>query len=164
MNTRRLALATLFAVLAFMTYMLFYDTLIPGLPQGSYRLANPFGFTIATFWLTAGQIIIAGFILHLMVGAIDRKKEDYLRALFIVSLMTLLFSFTYVIFPRVGPFFYIVYSVGMAPWYAVPFEILWTSFVVVVSAALIHKEYKISMNYATLFSLIIYLGITAAAS
>ena len=144
--------------------MFYYDTLIPGLPEGSYRLANPGGFLLATIWLTLGQIIIAGFILHMMAGAVDRRNEDYLKALFIVSLMTLLFAYTYVIFPQFGPFFYIVYSVGLAPWYAVPFEILWTSFVVILGAALIRREYRLTMNLATLFSLIIYLGITAAAS
>jgi len=46
----------------------------------------------------------------------------------------------------------------------VPFEILWTSFVVILGAALIRREYRLTMNLATLFSLIIYLGITAAAS
>lgn len=159
-----MASAIVFAVAAFAIYMLFYDTLIPGLPQGSYRLANPSGFVLSTFWLVTGQIIIAGFILHLMAAAVDRKREDMLRALCIVSVMTFLFSVTYFIFPNYGPFFYVVYSVGMAPWYAIPFEIFWTAFVVVLGAVLIHKEYKMNMNYATLFSLIIYLGITVAAS
>jgi hypothetical protein len=164
MNYKIFFSGLLLGLAAFIIYLFYYDTLIPGLIEGSYRLTNFTGFAISCFLLADGQIIIGGFLLNVMATAVDKKKGDYLRGLFIVSLMTFLFSFTYVIFPQYGPFFYIVYSVGMAPWYSIPFEILWTSFVVIFGAIMIHREYKMNMNYATLFSIIIYLGITAAAS
>ncbi len=164
MNYRRLVLGVIFAIAAYTIYLLFYDTLIPGLPQGSFRLANPTAFYIASFLLVSGQIMIGGFLLNMLAAVMKKGEMDALKGYFIASAMTLLFAFTYAIFHGYGPFYYIVYFAGIGPWYALPFEIVWSVFAVVIGTVLVNKEYKLSMNHALLFSAIVYIFITVGAS
>ena len=163
MNHKRLFLGLLFGIAAFVVYLFYYDTLIPGLIGGSYRLTNPAGFIISCFLLAGGQVIIGGFLLNVMAGAAG-KKMDILKGDFIASITALLFAFTYVFFPRYGPFYYVVYTAGQGPWYAIPFELFWSAVIILCTAVLMKKQYQLPAKHAVLFSGIVYIFMTVGAS
>ncbi len=161
-NNKLLAASACFLILAIAIYFSFFDILIPGLPDGSYRLAIGDLFFIPSVLLAIGQTFIPGFTLHASTALFNAKK-DFLKAIFISSLLTFLFSLTYVIFPFYGPFYYIVFAVG-GPWYALPVEILWSAITVSTGALLIRKFYGLNLKISYAISLLVVAGIVVAAS
>ncbi|MBI4173688.1 MAG: hypothetical protein HY519_03125 [Candidatus Aenigmarchaeota archaeon] len=157
------AAAIAFTALAFIIYTMFFDILIPGLPDGSYRQAVGALFAIPAFLLAGGQTLIAGFFLHALTHLYKGRQPAYYKAAFITAVMTLMFSFTYVIFPNFGPFYYIVFAVG-GPDYALPVEIFWTLFTIGVGTYLTRRIYGIAYPQAALSIALVLLGITVAAS
>ena len=98
-----------------MIYLLFYDILIPGLPNGSYRLAVGQFFAIPSLLLLLGQVLIGGMIILFASSSIKKEKlnaDNFAKPLFIASFLTLIFAVMYVIYPFFGPFYYIVFSSG----------------------------------------------------
>jgi len=161
-NNKLLAASACFLILAIAIYFSFFDILIPGLPDGSYRLAIGDLFLVPAIILAVGQSFILGFALHASTALFNAKK-DFLKAIFISSLLTFLFSLTYVIFPFFGPFYYIVFAVG-GPWYALPVEILWSAVTVSIGALLIRKFYRLDLKISYAISLLVVAGIVVAAS
>ncbi len=148
--------------LTLIIYFKYYDILIPGLPNGSYRIAIGTLFLLPSFLLAGGQIAFGGFFLHMMTTAI-KGEGDLLKAIFITSCITLFFSITYVIFPLFGPFYYIVFVTG-GPWYALYIELLWTGIIFIFGSFMIRKLYNIEYKISLLFTICIYVFITVAAS
>lgn len=161
-DNKLLMASSTFILLAFVVYVLFYDILIPGLPGGSYRLAVGYLFLVPSLMLAVGQAFILGFFLHMTAAALAGKR-DFLKALFIASFLTFLFSVTYVIFPFYGPFYYIVFAVG-GPWYALPVEVLWSAITISAGALLIHRFFNLPVKASHLISSLIVAGIIVTAS
>lgn len=164
MNARRLVIGVACAVVAYVLYLSYYDILIPGLPEGSYRLATTLGFAVASFLLVGGQILIGGFLINVMAAFGRARNEDCLKGDSIASVMTVLFALTYAIFPHFGPFYYIVFSATQGAWYVMLFEVLWSAFIVLIGAALIRWQYNIRLWHALVFATVAYIFITVAAS
>lgn len=162
-NHKKGLLTLAFFVLAFVLYAFYYDILIPGLPDGSYRLATNNGLIIVAFLLAGGQTAIGGFFLNVCAGA-SGAKLDYQNGLLISAFMTFMFSMTYFFFPNFGPFYYIAFATSNAPWYVFPFEVIWTAIVICTSALITKREYNIGIAHALLFCAIAYTFITVGAS
>lgn len=151
---------------SFLIYLSYYDILIPGLPNGSFRLAVGPLIVAPFFILAAGQVVIGGLIIYFGVTSIIRRcefKKDYTISLFIASLMTFLFSLTYVIYPFYGPFYYIIFLAGGPP-EVILVEIIWSAIMLAASTLLIGKLHKIKRKYAFLIAAIAIIFITVAAS
>jgi hypothetical protein len=167
-------LVVLFLLAAFAVYYNFFDILIPGMQSGdSYRLAVGQFFVIPIILLLLGQSMIAGFIFQLMSKALIPKKSDsirsllragYLRAWLIGAVMTFWFSLTYMIFPKYGPFYYVVFVYQAGPSYALPIEIIWTVAGVLIGTYLGKKFLNIPCKMSLLAAAAAYLIITVAAS
>ena len=156
-----------FTIASFVIYMLFYDILIPGLPNGSYRLAVGSMFAIPALLLLAGQVAIGGLIILFAASSIRREKLSksiYVKSLFVASLLTLLFSVTYVIYPFFGPFYYIVFSSGGVSPLILIGEIAWTIIMVVSGTLLTRKLHKLPAKWSLLVTIIAIIFITVAAS
>ena len=84
---RELSIATaVLSAVSFVIYLSFYDILIPGLPEGSYRLAIGSMFAIPALLLALGQVGIGGAIITFAVSSIRKErlsKENYLKSLFV---------------------------------------------------------------------------------
>ena len=143
-------------------YTAYFDILLPGFSDGSYRKAVGEMFIIPSVLLAAGQIFFGGFLLHMCTSAIA-KKGDFLRSLSIAAIMAFMFSLTYVMFPFYGPFYYIVF-VLTGPWYALPLEIAYTAATVLASAYLIRRFYDIEWKISIFVAAVILGGMTVAAS
>lgn len=161
-DNRLLSATVIFTALAFAVYLLYFDILIPGLPDGSYRLAVGQWFAVPSLMLALGQALIFGFFLHMTVSAFTRRS-DFLKAVFVSSFLTFLFSLTYIIFPSYGPFYFIVFAVG-GPWHALPVEILWSAVIVTAGAFLIRGFYGLPLKVSLFASALVVAGITVAAS
>ncbi|KHO47381.1 MAG: hypothetical protein QT00_C0002G0031 [archaeon GW2011_AR5] len=165
---RELSIATaVLSAVSFVIYLSFYDILIPGLPEGSYRLAIGSMFAIPALLLALGQVGIGGAIITFAVSSIRKErlsKENYLKSLFVASLITLLFAFTYVIYPFYGPFYYIVFSAGGLSPVIIAGEIAWTAIMVVAGTLLISRMNKLRTSHALLVTVIAIIFITVAAS
>ncbi len=123
---------------SFIIYLNYYDILIPGLPNGSYRLAIGELFAIPVFLLSVGQVVIGAVMIFASVN-LFRKKPNMAKSLFISSFMVFLFSLTYIIFPMFGPFYYIVFVTADAPSYVLGIEMAWTAVTLVISTISIAK-------------------------
>lgn len=161
-NLRFYAVVLVLAVMSITVYAMYFDILLPGYADGSYRKAVGDLFIIPSVLLALGQIFIAGFFLHAIAIAIA-KKNDFLRALVITAVMTVMFSLTYVMFPFYGPFYYIVFAVT-GPSYALPVEIAYTTTMVLISSYLIRKFYGMELKTSVFVAAVVLLGITVAAS
>ena len=148
---------------SFVIYMNYYDILIPGIPNGSYRLAVGNLFAIPVFILSVGQVLIGAFMIF-ACAYLFKGKERATRSFFISSVMVALFSFTYVIFPMFGPFYYIVFATGGTPSNVLEVEIAWTIITLAVSTVLIAKMKKIKMYDALFTALVTGIFIVVAAS
>ena len=161
-NPRFYALVLILAAMSILVYSLYFDILLPGYADDSYRKAVGDLFIIPSVLLALGQIFIAGFFLHMIAAAIT-KKSDFLKALVITAVMTSMFSLTYVMFPFYGPFYYIVFAIT-GPGYALPVEIAYTTAMILVSSYLIRKFYGMELKTSVFVAAVILLGITVAAS
>lgn len=161
-SSRLYLLVLLLFLLSTVVYALYFDILLPGFMDGSYRKAIGEMFIIPSVLLAAGQIFFGGFLLHMCTSAIS-KKGDFLRSLSIAAVMAFMFSLTYVMFPFYGPFYYIVF-VLTGPWYALPLEIAYTAATVLVSAYLIRRFHGIEWKISIFVAAVILGGMTVAAS
>ena len=148
---------------SFLVYLNFFDILIPGLPNGSYRAVVGAWFAVPSFILSVGQILISGFIISAAVHLFGGKVRPS-RSLFTASLMVFLFSLTYVIFPFFGPFYYIIFYAGGVPPYVLAIEVAWSAALLAVSTLLISKLHKMELRLALLTTIITGIFIVVAAS
>ncbi len=140
--TKYKLLTFFFLALAFVTYGLYLDILIPGLTNNSYRdTVGPILILIPSFLLAAGQIMIAGFVTYMTVRTLthDSTRIRIWQALAIGALLTFLFSLTYAFYPGHGPIYYLAWVSGPQSASALPVEILWTLFEIFIVAYLIRR-------------------------
>jgi hypothetical protein len=161
-NPALYALALLFFMLSITVYALYFDILLPGFADGSYRKAVGNLFIIPSILLAFGQIFVGGFFLHMISMALTRRS-DFLKALVSAGAMTFMFSLTYVMFPFYGPFYYIIF-VLTGPSYALPVEIAYTTAMVLISSYIIRKFYGMDSKISIFVAMAILVGITVAAS
>ncbi len=161
-NSSYCALVLLFFITALAVYALYFDILLPGYINGSYRNAVGNWFIVPAALLAAGQVFFAGFFLHMIAMALKRKN-DFLQAMVITGAMTFAFSLTYVIFPFFGPFYYIIFAVT-GPWYALPVEIAYSAIVVSFFSWLLKRTYGMDWKTAVFVTAALLVGITVAAS
>lgn len=162
LNKNYLACAVIFSLIAFAVYLQFFDILIPGLPNGSYRLAVGQFFAIPAFMLAGGQVLIGGAIIFFAASTFGKARE-FEKSLFISSVLVLMFSLTYVLFPMYGPFYYIVFAVGGPP-YALALEFLWSISMLAVGTSLVKKLHGTNWRYALVATFITGVFIIVAAS
>jgi len=148
---------------SFVIYLNYYDILIPGIPDGSYRLAVGTLFVIPAFILSVGQLLIGAFIIF-AAAYLFKGREHVTRSFFVSAVVVFLFSLTYVIFPMFGPFYYIVFATGIAPPHVLEVEIAWTLTILAVSTLLIAKMNKIKMHDALFTAAVTIIFIVVAAS
>ncbi len=161
----KIALATLaFSAAAIAVYSAFFDVLIPNVANDSYRAAIGPLFIVPIVVLVFAQVGIGGFFLHAISSVSGKKSADLLRSLLIASVMAFLFSLTYMMFPKYGPFYFIVFVYSSSPWYALPLVAAWTFFSISVGAFLAHRLLKLPCKTSYLAAGLAYTLILAAAS
>jgi hypothetical protein len=151
------------ATFAFIVYMLFYDILIPGITNGSYRAVVGVWFAIPSFLLAYGQALIAGTIIY-FASRTFTGKASYAKSFFISSTLVMIFSLTYVIFPFFGPFYFIVFATGIAPPNVLFIEVAWAAVAVVVCTLLLEKLHGVRRKYALFTALVTLIFVVVAAS
>lgn len=163
--TKYKLLTLVFLSLAFLTYGIWLDILIPGLPGGSYRqTVGPILILLPSFVLAAGQIMIGGFITYMTVRTLthDSTRIRIWQALAIAGLLTFLFSLTYAFFPNHGPLYYLAFVGGNV--YALPVEVLWSFAEIVSVAYLIRRHCTVTWRQGLFTSSFVLLLLTLAAS
>ena len=154
----------LFMAAAVIVYYIFFDILIPNIQNDSYRAAvGPF-FIIPVIILAVGQAFLGGIIFYLFSKAYRPEKADFLRASLIGAALTFWFSLTYALFPKYGPFYYIVFIYGEAPWYALPVEIAWTVTAILIGTFLTRKIFAMPLKKCFYASVVVYTVMTLGAS
>ncbi len=161
-NSSYILVVSAFFLAALAVYALYFDILLPGYMNGSYRAAVGDWFLIPSAILASGQIFFAGFFLHMIAVAL-KKGNDFLKATAITSAMTFAFSLTYVMFPFFGPFYYIIFVVT-GPSYALPVEIAYSVITVSFFAWLLRKTYGMDWKTSLFVTMALLAGITVAAS
>lgn len=161
-NKNYVAVSIILFLIAFIIYTYYYDILIPGLPNGSYRHAIGQFFAIPAFLLAAGQVMLAGAIIFFAANTYN-NDQDFEKSLLISSVLVLMFSLTYVIFPMYGPFYYIVFAVGGPP-YVLAIEFVWSIAMLVVATGMISKIHKIGKLHALITAFVTLVFIMVAAS
>ena len=159
-------LTFIFLALSFIAYGLYLDILIPGLPGNSYRqTVGPIFMLIPSFFLAAGQIVIAGFVTYMMVRTLshDSTRIRMWQALAIGALLTFLFSLTYAFFPGHGPIYYLAWVAGPQTALALLVEILWTAFEIVSVAYLIRRYCTVTWRQGLFTSSFVLLLLVLAA-
>ncbi|MBI2675487.1 MAG: hypothetical protein HYX24_03445 [Candidatus Aenigmarchaeota archaeon] len=150
---------------SFFVYVAFFDILMPGLPEGSYRLAVGQLFAIPSFILAFGQIAISAIFLYHIAAANGAKVAGtFSRSVFVASVLTFLFSLTYVIFPHFGPFYYIVFAAEKAPANVLPIEIAWTLAALLIGSLAYERIYKLGFRESLFYIALVYVFISVAAS
>ena len=134
-------------LVAMVIYSNYYDILIPGITQGSYRVVIGQLFVVPAFLLSVGQILIGAFMIFASV-ALFKGKEQETKSVFIATVMVLIFSLTYVIFPMFGPFYFIVFATSIAPPGVLLIEVVWAVVFMAAATLLIHKLEKMPLRYA----------------
>ena len=160
---RYLLAAIFLALISFVVYVNYYDILIPGIPNGSYKLAVGNLFAIPSFILLAGQVFVGAFIIYACVY-LFHGKEHATKSLLISSTMAFMFSLTYVIFPMFGPFYYIVFATGTAPPHVIEIELVWTILTLSISTFLVSRLGKVELRKAFFTALVVGIFIVVAAS
>jgi len=109
-NDALLGLTVLLFALAVVNYYVNFDILAPGIGNGTGSVRADMGpyFLIPILVLAAVQALYVSGVLHLVTRAFYSEKRDFLKALFVSSLLVLLYSIFYTIFPSWGPYLYIV--------------------------------------------------------
>ncbi|HLC67333.1 MAG TPA: hypothetical protein VJI12_00445 [archaeon] len=148
---------------SFVVYVNYYDILIPGIQDGSYRVAVGQFFAVPSFILSAGQVLIGGFLIFACVYLFTHKSHKT-KSLFTAAFMVMLFSLTYVVFPMYGPFYFIVFATSIAPPGVLLFEIAWISVLLAASTALMHRLQKVPLRYAFFTAAVTGIFIVVAAS
>jgi len=157
--------AALLFVLAVAVYIQFFDILIPNVGNDdSYRNAVGSLFIVPIFILAAGQTLISSIFLHWMSKVVNPEKADYLRSFMIGSMMTFIFSLTYLMFPKYGPFYFIVFVYEQAPWYALPLEIGWFIAFLGLTTYAIHRFLQIPYRISAFTTFLLAIFIIVCAS
>jgi hypothetical protein len=153
-----------FAIMAatITVYSLFFDILIPNLQNDSYRAAVGSFFIIPIILLVIGQTGLGMVIFYLFSKSYS--KANLLSSAIMASLMNLWFSLTYAIFPKYGPFYYIVFVYGEAPWYALPVELAWTIGALAIGTICARKILHLDKKRSFFAAVIVYTIMTLAAS
>ena len=163
MDRRILACTIVIFLAAIFVYSIFFDILIPNMEAGdSYRDQVGALFIVPIFILALGQLLVGGIVFHLFAKA--AKSADFLRALLQSSVLTLWFSLTYALFPKYGPFYYIVFVYGEAPWYALPIELAWTISAILIGTYLSRKLFGLPCRVGFFASVVVYTIMTLGAS
>ena len=161
-NKNYVAFSIILFLITFVIYTYYYDILIPGLPNGSYRHAIGQYFAIPAFLLAGGQVMLAGVIIFVAANTY-KNNQDFEKSLLISSVLVLMFAMTYVMFPMYGPFYYIVFAVGGPP-YVLVVELVWSIAMLVVATNMINKLHKIGKLNALITAFVTLVFIMVAAS
>lgn len=142
-NDVLLALSLSLSLLTLVNYYFFFDILAPGIGNagGSVKASMGAVFIVPIILLTFGQTIYTSGVLHLVIRSFFFDKRDYLKALFVSSVVVLFYSVFYTIFPTWGPYLYIVGTFrGVS---ALGYMVLagWTAFIIIGTALLIRRMY-----------------------
>ncbi len=148
---------------AFLIYVNYYDILIPGITNGSYRVVVGSLFAIPSFILSAGQVGLGGFIIYASVYLFKHKAHET-KSLFTSAFIVFLFSLTYVVFPMYGPFYFIVFATSIAPPNVIYFELAWTAALLSLSTLLMHRLQSVPWRYALFTAGLAGIFIVVAAS
>lgn len=163
-DKKLLAVVFVLLVCAFFVYYSYFDILIPSVADDSYRAAVGGVFVIPVLVLLLGQAGVGGFFLQIFAFAVNKKHADYLKATVISSFLTLWFALTYFWFPKYGPFYYLVFVYGEAPWYALPLEIAWTAGALLAGTLLAIRMLRLPWRKAFIGVGLAYMFMTLAAS
>jgi hypothetical protein len=128
--------------LAVVVYSLFFDVLSPEVANGGSVRSNlgP-AFVLLAIVLTAVQAAYASGVLHLVTRSFYFDRRDYLKALFVASVLIFLYSGYYILVPYWGPYTFLTGPLrGVAP---VEYLILglWTAVVILATSLLIRRIY-----------------------
>ena|SRR3989344_656457 len=148
---------------AFIIYVNYYDILIPGIQDGSYRAVVGLLFIIPSFILSMGQVLIGAFMVFACVYLFHGKEHET-KSLFTGAFMVFLFSLTYVLFPFYGPFYFIAFATNVAPPGVLLVEVVWTAALLGISTMLLHRLQKVSLGYALFTAGVTGIFIVVAAS
>ena len=151
--------------LALVVYITYFDILIPNVGSSdSYRDAVGGLFVIPVILLALGQTVVGGVFVHALVRALNLKKSDFIRSLLVSSMMTFALAFTYFLFPKYGPFYFIVFVYDSAPWYALPLELTWALSSIAVVTYSIKRLFSLPYRYSLLVTVLVGIFIVVAAS
>ncbi|MGI0078247.1 MAG: hypothetical protein ACRECH_01335 [Nitrososphaerales archaeon] len=147
-NDRLFVLSLLFSAATFVVYMVYFDILVPFIPQGSVRYNSDGFFAIPVFLLISAQTLFVTYFLHATIKAIDQKKRDLLKAYFVSSVEIFLFSLLYVFFPYYGPYTYVVYFMPGEnfPLLSYPLLVFWTMITILATSLMIEREFHLVQN------------------
>ncbi len=146
-------------------YINFYDILIPGLPNGSYRLWVGQLFAIPSFLLMFGQIAVSAIFLYNIAAAGGAKvRGTFFRAVLVAAVMTFFFAFTYVMYPGFGPYYYIFFTQGQQPPHVLLTEIAWTVASLLASSLLYSRIYRLGFRKSLFYVALVHAFINVAAS
>ena len=92
-----------------------------------------------------------------------KNNQDFEKSLMISSVLVLMFSMAYVMFPMYGPFYHIVFAVGGPP-YVLAIEFVWSITMLVVATGLINKIHKTGKLNAliTAFATLVFIMVAAS--
>jgi hypothetical protein len=158
-----LAATVVLWLVSLFVYANYYDILIPGITNGSYREAVGQLFIVPSLILSVFQVLLGAFIIFASVTTMEGKQHET-KSLFTASFMVFLFSLTYVIFPMFGPFYYIVFATSIAPPNVLFVELAWTAAFLTVSTLLIHRLQKVKWHFAFFIAGLVGIFIVVAAS
>ncbi len=132
----------LLLALAVVNYYAFFDILAPGIANnGSMRANMGVFFILPVLILTAAQTLYVAGVVHLVTRAFYLDRRDFIKALFVSSVVVLLYSVYYTIFPHWGPYLYVVGSFRGTTALDYAILTLWTAVDLVVTALVIRRAY-----------------------
>ncbi len=143
---KRVAFVSLaFSTAAFVIYATFFDILAPFIPGGSVRSNSGFFFFIPVLLLVSAQTLFITWLVHVVVAIVAPSKRDALKAYLATSVQVFLFSIFYVLFPRYGPYTFIVYFMPNQSFasYSYPLLITWTAFAVFATYLIIKRVFRL---------------------
>ncbi len=109
-NNLMLLASLAFSALSLVNYFYNFDILAPGINEGSVRVNMGSAFILPVLILTSVQILYSAGVLHLVTRSFFFEKRDFLKAYFCASLLVLMYSFFYTLFPYWGPYLFLVGS------------------------------------------------------
>ena len=144
-NDKLFALSLFFSAATFAVYMLYFDILVPFIPQGSVRYNSDGFFALPVFLLISAQTFFVTYFMHVTIKAIDQKMRDLVKAYFIASVEIFLFSLLYSFFPDYGPYTFVVYFMPgeSFPLYSYPLLVFWTMITVLATSLIIERMFHL---------------------
>ncbi|HUI86799.1 MAG TPA: hypothetical protein VLY21_06565 [Nitrososphaerales archaeon] len=128
--------------LAVVNYYLFFDVLAPGLGNsGSVKASLGPAFVFPVLLLAVIQVSYAAGVLHLVTRSFYPDRHDFLKALFVGSVLVLMYSIYYTLVPNWGPYTFLTGPLRDVP--AIQYVVLgvWTAVVIAATALLIRRVY-----------------------